>query len=187
MVKETRNEAAKVRNWIPLGKLISHILFESKMVQKLMDARMTKEDDFIIGKNFNGHTLKNMSLITHVVNLSELLDRTAVGSRRILVDDYPLFSKEEYKKVMEHYNKECMSKGCAHDMLSYVELLDHPVDVCSLKRKRKPISFDEGPFGPSKFPTKVSRTSGLSILRDTMRLEAECVCFETARSYEVTP
>lgn len=77
---ETRNGAPKLRNWIPLGRLISDILLERKMVQKLMDAGITKEVDFIIGKNFNGHTLKNMALITNVVNPSELLNKTIVSS-----------------------------------------------------------------------------------------------------------
>lgn len=51
---------------------------------------MIKEVDFVIGKLFNGHTLKNMSLITNVVDPSELLDMTYVDSRRIPVDDYSL-------------------------------------------------------------------------------------------------
>lgn len=112
MVKEISNRDVNMRNWIPLDRLISDILFESKLVQKLMDAGMTKEVDFIIGRNFNGHNLKNMSLITSVVYPSELLDMTYVGSRRISVDDYPFFSKEKHKEVLEHYNKECIAKGC---------------------------------------------------------------------------
>lgn len=70
MVKETRNEAAKMRNSIPVSRLISDILFDRKLVQKHMDIGMTKEVDFVIGKNFNSHTLKNMSLITNIVNPS---------------------------------------------------------------------------------------------------------------------
>lgn len=51
-----------------MGRLISDILFESQLVKKLMDAEVTKEVEFVIGKNFNRHTLKNMSLITNVIN-----------------------------------------------------------------------------------------------------------------------
>lgn len=112
MVKETRNGDAKMKIWIPLGRLISDILFESKLVQKLMDAGMTKEVDFVIGKDFNGHTLKNMSLIINDVNPSELLGMTYVGSRRIPVDDYLIFSKEESEEVLENYNDDCLEKGC---------------------------------------------------------------------------
>ena len=97
MVKETRNGTPKLRKWIPLGSSISDILFESKLVHKMMEVGMTKEVDFEIGKNFNGGNLKNMSLITTVVGPLKLLDKKSVGSRRIPVDDYSLFSKEEYK------------------------------------------------------------------------------------------
>ena len=58
---------------------------------------MTKEVDFEIRKNFNGYNLKNMSFITSVVDPSKLLDKVFVSSRRITMDDYPLFSKEESK------------------------------------------------------------------------------------------
>ncbi|KAI5395299.1 hypothetical protein KIW84_061768 [Lathyrus oleraceus] len=148
---------------------------------------MTKEVDFVIGKNFNGHTLKNTSLITNVVNPSKLLDSTYVSSRRILTNDYPLFSKEESKEAMEHYNDNCLAKGCPQVEISYDELLKHPVDVYSQKRKRKPISSGERPFGSSRTPTKVIRTYGLSILRDTMRPGVEYARYETSRFSKVAP
>lgn len=44
-----------------------------------MDAGVIKEVEFVIGKNFNGHTLNNMSLITNVINPSELLDNASVA------------------------------------------------------------------------------------------------------------
>lgn len=58
---------------------------------------MTKEVEFEIGKNFNGHNLKNMSFISSVVNPLESLDEVSITSRIILVVDYALFSKEESK------------------------------------------------------------------------------------------
>lgn len=38
MVKEIINGSNKMRNWIPVGRLISNILFEIQLVKKLMDA-----------------------------------------------------------------------------------------------------------------------------------------------------
>lgn len=55
-----------------LGRLFSYILFESKLIQTLMEVDMTKEVEFDIGKNFNGRNLKDMSLIIIVVDLSNL-------------------------------------------------------------------------------------------------------------------
>lgn len=43
MVKETRDGSKNMRNWIPLGRLISNILMESKLIDSLTEAQMTKE------------------------------------------------------------------------------------------------------------------------------------------------
>lgn len=128
---------------------------------------MTKEFEFIIGKNFSGHTLKNMSLITNVVNLLELLDRAYVGSRSMPMDDYLLFSQEESKEVLEHYNAECLEKGCPQNVLVFEELSKNHANVYSLKSKGKPISSGEGPSESATTLTKVDRTYGLNILKDT--------------------
>ncbi|KAI5398246.1 hypothetical protein KIW84_063875 [Lathyrus oleraceus] len=68
-----------------------------------------------------------------------------------------------------------------------LRLQDHPVDVYSLNRKRKSKSLGEESSGSAIPITKVTKTYGLDILRDTMRPEAKFVCSKTARSYEVTP
>lgn len=54
-----------------------------------------------------------------------------------------------------------------------------------ISRKREPISSRQGPYEYVRTPTKVDRTSGLNILKDTMRPKAEPVYSETVRSYEV--
>lgn len=71
------------------------MLFESKIVQTLIDICLTKEVDIDIGKTFNGRNLKNMSLINVVIDPSEALDRNIVSSRRIPIEDYPIFTKED--------------------------------------------------------------------------------------------
>lgn len=129
MVKETRNVSNKMRNWIPIVRLVSDILFEIQLVKKLIDARMTKEVEFFIGKNFIGNTLKNMSLITNIVNSSELLDKAFVAYRRIPVDDYPPYLNEVSKEVMEIYIAYCLASGIDLGVLSNDELLDNPIDV----------------------------------------------------------
>lgn len=148
---------------------------------------MTNEVDYIIRKIFNGHTMKNMSLITHVFNPSELLDMTSVGSRSMPVDDYPLFTQEEPKEVLKYYNVSSLTKGFPKDVLNYDELPETFVDVYSLKRKMKLKYSDEEPSGSARTPTKVARTSGLNIMSYTMRPIAESVRSETDRSSKMTP
>lgn len=84
-----------------------------------------------------------MSLITSFVDPSELLDRTYVGSRRITVDDYPLFFKEDPIEVLELYIVDCLATSVPLVALSHKEIPYHPIDMYSLKRKRKHKSFGE--------------------------------------------
>lgn len=72
-------------------------------------------------------------------------------------------------------------------MLSHEELIYHSFNVYSQNRKRKSKSFGERPSGPARIPAKAPRTSGLIILKDTMRLEAKSVHSDTAMPFEVTP
>lgn len=90
IIKKTRNGTPKPRKWISLGRLISYVLFESKLVLTLIDVGLTKEVDIDIRKTFKGKNLKNISLITDVPDPSESLKRNFVVSRRIHIDDYPL-------------------------------------------------------------------------------------------------
>lgn len=86
-----------------------------------------------------------MSLITTVVDPSEVLDKTTVGSRRYHVDDYPLFSKEDPIEVLESYIPDCLATSITSIAFSHGELPDHPIDVYSLKRNRKHKSSSDGP------------------------------------------
>lgn len=76
LVKEMRDGSPKARKWIPLGRLISYVLFESKWVLTLIDVGLTKEVNIDIGKVFNG---KNMSLLSSVIDLSEAQDKNAIA------------------------------------------------------------------------------------------------------------
>lgn len=152
-----------------MGRLIFEILFESKLIQTLMEVRMTKEVEFEIGINFNGRNLKNMSLITTVVDPSEELDKTTVGTRRIPMDNYPVFFKEDPIEVLEFYITDCLATGITPVAFSHEKLPDDPTDVYPFKRKRNPKSYSDGPsrtVTPTHQPTKVART--YNIQRDTM-------------------
>lgn len=138
---------------------------------------MTKEFKFVIANNFCGHTLKNMYLIKNVVYPFELLDRTTVGSRSMSVDEFPLFSQEESKEVMKHYNDECLKRGHPREVLVFKDLPKTHKDMYSLKRRHRSITFGEGPSEFVRTPTKVARTSELIIPKDTMGPEVEHVRF----------
>ena len=63
MVKETRNDGCNKRKWIPLGRLTSDILVESKVVDKLEEMEFRDNLYTNVGKFFNGKNIKNMIMI----------------------------------------------------------------------------------------------------------------------------
>lgn len=159
LVKETRNGSTKAKKWIPMGRLIFGVLFERKLVQTLLELCLTKEVDRNVGKVFNGRNLKNVSLISTVTDPSEVLDKNTIAYRRIRVGDFPLFTKEDPSEILEAYIADYLAISITLVAYSYYELPDHPVDVLSLKRKRKYNKMGDGPFGIIKSPSKVAKTS----------------------------
>lgn len=68
--------------------------FERKLIQVLMEANFTKELEFDIGNTFRGRNLENMSLITTVVDPTELLDKKIIGAIIIHVEHYHMFPRK---------------------------------------------------------------------------------------------
>lgn len=103
------------------------------MVPTLIDVGLTKEVEFDIGKTFNERNLKNMYLITSVIDLSETMDKKIVASRRIHIADYPLFTKEDPQEDLESYITDHLATGVMPVAYSFEELQDSTPDPYSLK------------------------------------------------------
>lgn len=131
-------------------KTYFRLAFKSKLVQTMIDLGLTKEVDIDIGKVFNGKNMKNMSLISLVIDPSEPLDRNAVAYKRISVDDYPIFTKEDPLEILESYIAYCLATCVIPIVYSYDELPENAPDVYSLKRKRKSKKMGDGPSGTVK-------------------------------------
>lgn len=63
-VKETRDGRRKMKNWVLLGRSISDILMESKLIGSLTEEQITKGLEPQVGKLFNAKGLKNIGIIT---------------------------------------------------------------------------------------------------------------------------
>ena len=111
------------------------------MVPTLMDVGLTKEVEFDIGKTLNERNLKNMYLITAVIDLSETMDKNNVSSRIIPIEDYPIFTKEDPQESLESYIADSLATYVAPITYSFDEILETAPDVYSLKRKRKSKSM----------------------------------------------
>lgn len=85
MVKEIRDGSKKKRNWIPLGRLISDILMESKLIDSLTEARITKKMEPKVGRMFNAKSLKNMGLISELTRNPTETPKEAISNIMIHV------------------------------------------------------------------------------------------------------
>lgn len=137
LARETRDGSRKNRKWIPLGRLLFYILFDSKLVQTLMEVGITKEVEFDVAKTFSGRNLKNMSLINVVIDPSETLDMNMVSSIRVPITNYLIFTKEDPRELLESNIINFLAIAVTPVAYSFDELPNHAPDVYSLKRKRK--------------------------------------------------
>lgn len=79
------------------------------LMETLQELNLNKEIVTDVGKIFNGRNLKNMSLIYEVIDPLEVLDRDAISSRRIAIDDYPLFTKLDPPEILQAYIDDCLA------------------------------------------------------------------------------
>lgn len=67
-MKETRYCSRKMKNYIPLGRLISDILTESQLIDSSTDDQFSKGMQLLDGRMLNAKGLKNMGIITDVIS-----------------------------------------------------------------------------------------------------------------------
>lgn len=92
-VKETREKAKskslKIRDWIPMGRLISDILTENGLVAHLTEAGQTDELKAIVGK-----------LVEKLQYEPVQMNSETVRTRRVPVEDFPLFTAKEPRESL---------------------------------------------------------------------------------------
>lgn len=125
-----------------------------------------------------------MSLISTYIDPSKVLDRNAVASTRIPIDDYPIFTKVDPLLILESYINDCLASGITHVAYSYDELPECPPDFLPLRRKMKSRKMGDGPFGTVKSLAKVAKTS--EVMKKSLGTipKTEVEGFETAKHVE---
>lgn len=91
-VKETRDGSKKKMNWIPLGRLISYILMESKLIDSLTEAQITKELKPHVRNMFNARSLKNMGIIYELKRNPAEVSKEVISNIRIHLEYFPILS-----------------------------------------------------------------------------------------------
>lgn len=92
-VKETRKGSRNIKNWIPLGRLISDILMESKLIESLIKDQITKRLEPLVREMLNANGQKNMGIIPELISPPAKIPKGDIYNRRIPLEDFPIFSK----------------------------------------------------------------------------------------------
>lgn len=139
--------------------MISDILVES-MVAMLEEMKFRDDLYTYVGNSFNGRNLKNMLTIKDVMN-PEGMNMEFVSSRRVGIDDFHLFTKQDPPEILWAYMISCLVDG-PNLVVNVQNLLDAPPDA-TLRRKMKSKKDGEGTSNPlPPFPAKKTKKSETS-------------------------
>ena len=91
-VKETIEEERTKREWIPLGRLISDILTENRLVEHLSEAQQVNTLEACARKPLNAKNMKKIKMIDTIKKDPTVATKEVITTRRVPLKDFPLFS-----------------------------------------------------------------------------------------------
>ena len=83
-VKDTRDGSKKMKNYIPLCRLVLDILMESKLINSLTYDQFSKGMQPLTGRMFNAKGMKNMGIIIEVISPHTEIPKEVIHNRMIL-------------------------------------------------------------------------------------------------------
>lgn len=111
-VKETREDGKnKSRTWIGMGRLLSDILTETGLVDHLAEAGQAEILKSTVGKSLDGRSLFRLKLIDEVKAEPQDISQESVKKRRIRLEDFPLWTKEEPVECLIAFIAACKKDG----------------------------------------------------------------------------
>lgn len=164
-VKETREDGKnKGRTWIAMGRLLSDIITETGLVDHLYEAGQAEILKSSVGKAFDGKSLFRLKLIDEVKAEPQDISQESVKKRRIRVEDFPLWTKEEPVECLIAFIAMCKLEGIPlpSDLL---EQASRSAPDTEMRRKRKSkkkvVAEKEGPRKRKK--KLIIKNRGISI------------------------
>ncbi|KAL5076900.1 hypothetical protein RYX36_015884 [Vicia faba] len=95
-VQDTMDEERTKRDWIPLGRLISDILTENKLIEHLSETQQANILEPCAGKPLNAKNLKKMKIIETIKKDPTLTAKEVITIRRVPLKDFPLFTQADF-------------------------------------------------------------------------------------------
>lgn len=136
-VKETREDGKnKNRMWIGMGRLLSDILTESGLVDHLYEAGQAEILKATVGKPLDGRSLFRLKLIDEVKAEPHDISQDSIKKRRVKVQDFPLWTREEPVESLLYFIESCKRDGIPlpPDLL---EQASRPAPKFEVRKKRK--------------------------------------------------
>ena len=163
-VKETREEERTKRDWIPLGRLISDILTENKLIDHLTEAQEINSLEATVGKQLNAKNLKKMKIIENIKKEPSVTSFATISSRRILLDNFPMFSEIDSKpEIILRYLDASKADGTSPD-LNIQDLQQKAPEVVLKKNKKRKAAAEGSSQRTPKAAKKRGNPSSVTVL-----------------------
>ena len=155
-MKETREDERTKRDCIPLGRMISDILTENRLIEHLTEAQEISTLEATVGKPLNAKNLKKIKIIENIKKEPTVASHETITSRRIPLKDFPLFSEiDSNLEVIIRYLEACKADGTALEI--NIQDLHKAAPEVALKKSKKRKEAGEG---SSQKAPKAIKTKG---------------------------
>ena len=97
--------------------MISDILTENRLIEHLTEAQEISTLEATAGKPLNAKNLKKMKIIENIKKEPTVTPHETITSRRIPLEDFPLFSEIDSKpEIIVRYLEACKADGTAPEI-----------------------------------------------------------------------
>ena len=139
-----------------LGRLISDIMTENKMIEHLSEAQQASVLEPCAGKPLNSKNLKKMKIIETIKNDPTLNAKEVITTRRVPLKDFPLFTQADPSpEIFLRYLEAYKSGGTIPDV-NILDLRQQPLEVATRKTRKRKATGE----GTSQKTPKVAKKKG---------------------------
>ncbi|XP_057444201.1 uncharacterized protein LOC130736384 [Lotus japonicus] len=161
----TTSDKASIK-YIPFGRMLSDIFIENGLVKFQKNSNCLDDLTVATGEAINVKTLSNMKLIEKIIvkPFKESPDELAL--RRIYVDGYPLWSKEDSPEAIVEYLNSLKDEGVDVDPEVFIRNLPETSSAEPPRKKKSKVETSEGDKKAKKksiVPTTTSEPTDVTL------------------------
>src|ERR1044072_6650671 len=139
-ITETRTTATgenkRIPRYVPVGRIITDTLLESGLVQDLIRAQCTEDLAATTGEVLDARNLKKMGVLEKVKVDPVPEDPKEALKRRMIVDEYPVWTKHDDPEVLALYIFSLEQEGYDTSTWTYDDFPGCPPDMLTTKKRK---------------------------------------------------